>query len=326
MKHSAFESFSESALDALDFARCQRPDGTYYGTSGTCRKGVSVGPKEKAALKKAAKAGNKKAAAALAVVEGKKTKAQAKADLKKEGIKVGLKKEEAKKPTKKAAKKPTKKAEEKKPVGDDAAAQRNRLKTKKGREQVDAETKVELRRLEENAALAPPSKEISAKAAATILNYTLDDSTSATGYAKMNTCARNPPSCSEATIKANKQLDSALRQVPRNTEGEALFRGMRLKDNPELADQLANLKPGDTFKDDGFGSYSREMPVARGFIGYKGDVDGRNVIITTRSKKIRFIEEYSDYAEEYEGILPRGTSQTVRSVKNIGNVTYIEVD
>ena len=73
------EDFSEN--DTFDFVRCQRPNGTYYGTSGTCRKGAQVGAKEKAALKKAAKAGNQKAKVALAVVEGKMTKAQAKKEL-----------------------------------------------------------------------------------------------------------------------------------------------------------------------------------------------------------------------------------------------------
>jgi len=62
--------------EAYDFARCQRSDGTFYGTSGVCRKGTKVGAKEKAALNKAAKGGNKKAKAALEVVEGKKTKKQ----------------------------------------------------------------------------------------------------------------------------------------------------------------------------------------------------------------------------------------------------------
>jgi hypothetical protein len=33
-------SFSEEALKVLDFVRCERPDGTAYGTAGTCRKGV----------------------------------------------------------------------------------------------------------------------------------------------------------------------------------------------------------------------------------------------------------------------------------------------
>ena len=142
----------------------------------------------------------------------------------------------------------------------------------------------------------------------------------------MNNCSRNPPSCSPETEKANKQLDTALKSAPRNTDGGALYRGMDLKDNPQLADQLAGLKPGDTFTDGGFGSYSRDMATARGFLGNKQDANGRNVVITTRSKKIRFVEEYSDFSSEQEGILPRGTGQTVRSVKNIGNVTYIEVD
>ncbi len=66
---------------SLDFTRCQRPDGSYYGTGGVCRQGAQVGPREKALLKKAAEGGNKKAAAALAVVEGKMTKAEAKKEL-----------------------------------------------------------------------------------------------------------------------------------------------------------------------------------------------------------------------------------------------------
>ena len=36
---------------ALDFARCQRPDGSFYGTGGVCRKGSQTGAKEKEAAK-----------------------------------------------------------------------------------------------------------------------------------------------------------------------------------------------------------------------------------------------------------------------------------
>ena len=56
MKDSAFESFSESAQDALDFARCQRPDGSFYGTGGQCRKGIESGAKEKTATRTRPKA------------------------------------------------------------------------------------------------------------------------------------------------------------------------------------------------------------------------------------------------------------------------------
>ena len=62
MKNSAYENFSEKALEALDFARCQRPDGSYYGTGGQCRKGSPTGAKEKEAPKGRAKAAPKAAA------------------------------------------------------------------------------------------------------------------------------------------------------------------------------------------------------------------------------------------------------------------------
>ena len=39
-------SGSPSFAETLDFARCQRPDGSYYGTSGECRKGSKAGAKE----------------------------------------------------------------------------------------------------------------------------------------------------------------------------------------------------------------------------------------------------------------------------------------
>ena len=50
------DDFGE-VMDGFDFAACQRPDGSIYGTSGQCRKGtpVSIGPKDNAlALRKKA--------------------------------------------------------------------------------------------------------------------------------------------------------------------------------------------------------------------------------------------------------------------------------
>ena len=81
MNNVEFNEVVQPGQEVFDYTRCQRPDGSFYGTSGTCRKGAQVGPKEKAALKKAAAAGNQKAKVALAVVEGKMTKAQAKKEL-----------------------------------------------------------------------------------------------------------------------------------------------------------------------------------------------------------------------------------------------------
>ena len=48
-KHGASDSYDESAQsfsEAYDFARCQRPDGSFYGTSGQCRMGKEAGAKQ----------------------------------------------------------------------------------------------------------------------------------------------------------------------------------------------------------------------------------------------------------------------------------------
>ena len=58
-------NFSEESLlgfykvigEELDFARCERPNGTFYGTSGTCRKGSPAGDKEKPPAKTRKKKG-----------------------------------------------------------------------------------------------------------------------------------------------------------------------------------------------------------------------------------------------------------------------------
>ena len=38
---------SQHFTEAYNFSRCQRPDGTFYGTGGVCRKGTPVGAAEK---------------------------------------------------------------------------------------------------------------------------------------------------------------------------------------------------------------------------------------------------------------------------------------
>jgi hypothetical protein len=65
MKKSAFADFSQSALDTLDFVRCQRANGSFYGTATRCVSGTQVGPREIKAIKAKADAGDAKAKKAL---------------------------------------------------------------------------------------------------------------------------------------------------------------------------------------------------------------------------------------------------------------------
>jgi hypothetical protein len=41
------EEALETLLNSYEFTRCQRPDGSFYGTRGKCRKGAEAGAKEK---------------------------------------------------------------------------------------------------------------------------------------------------------------------------------------------------------------------------------------------------------------------------------------
>lgn len=39
---ASWAAFQEAAAEKYDFSTCQRSDGSYYGTGGTCRKGSPV--------------------------------------------------------------------------------------------------------------------------------------------------------------------------------------------------------------------------------------------------------------------------------------------
>ena len=62
------QSYEFSEGDTYDFARCVRPDGSFYGTGGTCRKGSLAGAKEKAEPK--TEGGRKRRATAEAKAAG----------------------------------------------------------------------------------------------------------------------------------------------------------------------------------------------------------------------------------------------------------------
>ena len=67
-----YGSFDDHAQEVWDFTRCQRPNGTFYGTRGKCRKGDEAGAKEVAEPKP------RKAAAKKPAVKGAKAEKPAK--------------------------------------------------------------------------------------------------------------------------------------------------------------------------------------------------------------------------------------------------------
>ena len=65
MNQSMYQMGEGNEYLSLEYSRCQRPDGSYYGTGGVCRKGAPVSAKEKEANKKANVAKIEKAQAGL---------------------------------------------------------------------------------------------------------------------------------------------------------------------------------------------------------------------------------------------------------------------
>ena len=55
---AGYPSIGNFTEQHFDFARCQRADGSYYGTGGTCRMGTDAGAKEKQASGGGAKGGS----------------------------------------------------------------------------------------------------------------------------------------------------------------------------------------------------------------------------------------------------------------------------
>jgi hypothetical protein len=351
------EQFHEQAEGLYDFVTCIRGDGSYYGNGGTkCVKGTPATKKDLAAEKKKAKAGDPAAAKKVKQMEktgvaapapkvpkapkgaaksggggtsssGKaSTKAATDADRDKAMADVKAKKKAYFDAVKKGQ---TAKAAKLKTDLEKARAKVEALKTPEQKKktadalakskEADKIEKLAAKAANANKAKRPPKVEISADARKAINTYTKDTPGPPADFQKMNRAARSGKG--DAETKANiAAFDKALNELPANTGGKSHFRGIAA--NPTLAKQMANLKPGDSFTDKGFGSYSRDPGTASAFT--RGSKN--SVVIESRSKSLRGVEQFSKVKSEQEAVLPRGQSQTVREVRQEGNVTYVVVD
>jgi hypothetical protein len=339
------ENFSESLFD---FTRCVRPDGSAYGTSGKCKAGTEEAkqeetPKPKRAAKELKDGGSlTKVAKMVREKTAKKDeaapaadKAKALEDLKKaqkaygdalrkqielsisgktaEAEKQGAKVQAALKKWEKlqeAAKSPEKKAAEKRDKEELLA-----MKDKQA-----ARDKAQL------AAKLSPGQ---VKA---IKDYTGDDNDSKNKrrtFSDVNECLRFPSKCKSKgeSDKFAKELDGAIKALPKNESGEPFYRGVAANrgEAAQVYKALENAKPGTVLKDPGFGSYSAERRQTENFMSTLTP-NSKNILFVSRSKGITPINKFSAIPSENEAILPRGTSQTIRSVRKEGGTLIVELD
>jgi hypothetical protein len=146
-------------------------------------------------------------------------------------------------------------------------------------------------------------------------------------YKIVNSCLRNPSGCPDKdrnwVNQHAKELDSALKILPNNSRGEEFYRMHDAEGRGiNLYRALENAKPGQKIKDPGFGSYTYKKSVAENFL----PEEDRRILFISRNKNLTPVDIFSSKPEEKEAILPRGTEQTIRSVRKEGEMLIVELD
>lgn len=326
-------NFAEGEI--YDFTRCVRPDGTAYGTSGKCRKGVE-GAKEIVA---------KSPKIAKAPKETKKSVSEPKKKESLENLSGGKTVEEHEKAWSDMQKKMMslhaagKTAEgnallpevlKLRQIWQEAQSAKNEqpdwlkepAKVSKEDEELQARfDKYNLRQKEAASKLSKDEKKA-------LLDYTHEAKKGPRSYRSINRCLRQNECDGEKSRQVIAELDSAIKKLPNNTDGDTFYRVVRT-DNPagkELYKTLLKAKPGTKFTDPGFSSYSADKSVVDELVdSFRGGAEN-HIRFVTRSKKLTPINTFSGREYEQEALLPRGTTQTIVSVKKVGNQLLVEID
>lgn len=155
-----------------------------------------------------------------------------------------------------------------------------------------------------------------------IIDYTKPQELSRRSFFKLNLCLRHPEKCTKTTLSQAEQLDSALKKLPKNSDGDSFFRAVRVESKEEnaLYQKLLNSSPGDKFSDPAFSSYSASLKEAE-----KYRFDGKSILFINRQREITPIHFFSNNEEEYEALLPRGIESTIREIHRDGDILVVEM-
>ena len=356
-----YGEYNQTAQDLWDFTRCQRADGTYYGTSGKCRSGNEVGaklaklPVEKlkklAANPKLTSTQKKQVNSAIADKKGTPTAkkpSESKPVVKKSSEKNPeadkAKKVEAVKKAQEAYTKALKKSQEAlakgdykdiekqsalvKKLADKLAVARAAAMTPEERKALGAEAKKRLE-WDQQHKLRDQKQEttkLSPKEQKALKDYTGEGDEGGRSYRNVNACLRSPQCRDKAAQQFAKELDQTVSKLPSNDEGNPFYRGVNATSGGALGlyKALEKAQPGTTLKDPGFGSFSSRRAVAAEFMN--SDLDAKSILFVSRNKGLTPINMFSELPNEYEAILPRGSEQTIRSVTKAGNTLVVELD
>lgn len=293
----------------LDFTRCVRPDGSAYGTGGVCRKGT---PEEKAELRKL-KSELKMAQGAYA---HQKDRDPHYAAFWKNNIDKYLKRISEIEGN----------IQGKAPVSQKTTAP---AKPKAERTATD----------NQSASAAPPAtakRVVSPPKLTKQEEYPLRSYIAGLGHQGpadehmllINSDLRQGGKLTDKQKALVSNMDRALKKLPLNSKGEEHYRGIEIQDpnSPSGRAYLANLKPGNTLKDNAFSSYSKDKDTAETYASSTGE--GQPVVFITRSKNLRDVQKFApaNFDTQGESVLPRNLAMKIISVEDKNGIKYVKLE
>lgn len=301
-----------SVFETLDYTRCQRPDGSHYGTSGKCRKGKQVGanthtgPKGPVLPKLKAQAAKENPQAIYKKLADERLNLLRQGKIK-EADEITAKVEEAFRGWSADSNE------------DQALKEYVRKSTEEGFKRERTLSRV----VQRQRAALPVLSKVDIKA---IQDYT--DEGGNRSFGDLNRCLRRPLCLSLERRKHAAELDKALMKIPRNDEGNAFYRGITIESSAgeALYRRLQRSKPGDKIRDPGFSSFSLDKAISERFTREVNGEDWKNILFVCKNKELRSISEFSQFPEEQEAILPRGIPLTIRRVTRTGKTLIVEVN
>jgi hypothetical protein len=316
LEMASYGSFNEDAMAVWDFVRCQRPDGTFYGSpSGRCKKGKVVADKEERASKpkKSVKPAAPKEEEEDVDTKYERLMEMAKAKFKEADRVMARDDREAAKRLRDEARDLTTEAVELKYFSGKSAPSPVKPVTPK-----EAPLPPKPKSKDKPKLSAPDAEK-------TLRNYILGGSMETGSMLETNMKLRG---LAKTKITSEEQeqvkaVDRLLDTLPRN-KGQTHYRGIYL-DPVKDKTFIESIKKGGTIRDNGFSSYSRDQEQAEQFADQG---IGKPFIIVSRSPELRDVRKYApeEYDDQAESIMPRGTPLKINRTQVKDGITYVFTD
>jgi|LakMenEpi03Aug12_release.lakeMendotaPanAssembly.Ray.scaffolds.fasta_scaffold397947_2 hypothetical protein len=299
-----YGSFNEDALAVWDFVRCQRPDGSVYGSRGKCNKGAEIGPKEEVVAKpKKTREKKVKELVAKATPEQKKIEKVPAAKKSEEPAKPPKGVKEAIRAKAQAGKHPLNTSEDYDKLLKTSLKDKEALAAHKRARNFDPKSKSSDRLAFEK---AMGGKEQANQALKNITDFGALYFSAIRGAQRGDFKYFKDKSLMEEYKQKAATIEKAIRAMPHPDVEK--YRGMSVS-NKHLKSLIKQAKDKGSYKSDALDSWSTNLQTADQFARRRTDDEYPNsVVFRTRNKNGASIRPFSPVPGEDEILTPSGSS------------------